>query len=85
MTDFSDIEDDFFTGKLFYLGSISIRMQHDDMPFVRQPINRKAGTRPVSRLLVPAFLKAYYCVEWPQRCAWRALLATIPRSLSFNS
>lgn len=49
----------FFTGKLFYIGSISIRMQHDDMPFVRQPINKKAGTRPVSRLLVPAFLKAY--------------------------
>ena len=44
---------------LFYLGSISTRMQHIYMPFVRQPINKKADTRPVSRLLVPAFLKAY--------------------------
>lgn len=40
---------------LFYLGSISTRMQHIYMPFVRQPINKKADTRPVSRLLVPAF------------------------------
>ncbi len=45
----------FFTGKLFYLGSISIKMQYGDMPFVRQPENKKAGTRLVSRLLVPAF------------------------------
>ena len=49
----------FFTGKLFYLDPISMRMQHADMPSVRQPVNKKAGTRPVSRLLVPAFLKAY--------------------------
>jgi len=34
-------------------------MQHFYMPFVRQPRNKKAGTRPVSRLLVPAFLKVY--------------------------
>jgi len=54
-------------------------MQHDDMPFVRQPENKKAGTRPVSRLLVPAFFKRIYCVEWLQTCAWRALWATIPR------
>jgi hypothetical protein len=46
--------------------------------------NKKAGTRPVSRLLVPAFLKAYCCVEWLQTGAWRALLATIPRLLSFS-
>jgi hypothetical protein len=34
-------------------------MQHGYMPFVRQPINKKAGTRPVPWLLVPAFLKVY--------------------------
>lgn len=34
-------------------------MQHIYMPFVHQRVNKKAGTRPVSRLLVPAFLKVY--------------------------
>ena len=49
-------------------------MQHDDMPFVRQPINRKAGTRPVSRLLVPAFLKVYLlCGVATNRCLARVV------------
>jgi hypothetical protein len=34
-------------------------MQHFYMLFVRQPVNKKAGKRPISRLLVPAFFKAY--------------------------
>lgn len=62
----------FFTGKLFYLDPISMRMQHADMPSVRQPVNKKAGTRPVSQLLVPAFLKAYLlCEASTNRCLTR--------------
>lgn len=62
----------FFTGKLFYLDPINMRMQHADMPSVRQPVNKKAGTRPVSQLLVPAFLKAYLlCEASTNRCLTR--------------
>jgi len=31
-------------------------MKHGFMPFVRQPENKKTGTRLVSQLLVPVFL-----------------------------
>ena len=54
----------FFTGKLFYLDPISMRMQHDDMPSVRHPVNKKKQAQDwfPSCLCLP-FLKRIYCVK----------------------
>ena len=49
-------------------------MQHFYMLFVRQPVNKKAGKRPVSRLLVPAFFKAHLlCGVATNRCLARVM------------